>query len=172
MKNVPSGFFVKTLKFSFLFISLFVFFISVVHATIYYVSSSSGNDGNTGVSTSYPWKTLAKVNITIFPGDSVLFNRGDAFYGSLSINQSGAFGSPITFGAYGSGNKPIITEFTTIIGWTNEGEGIYSKIINSESPTNMVIIDGRPICNGKMAKRWFGTLLQVFMEGHKYRTLN
>lgn len=106
----------------------------------YYISQSTGNDSNNGTSSSTPWKTIAKVNAqTFLPGDFILFKRGDTFYGSITVNDSGTSGSPITYGAYGSGGKPIITGFTTISGWTNEGNGIYSKAIASESSTNNIV---------------------------------
>jgi len=76
------------------------------------------------------------------PGDRILFNRGNTFYGTIAVTKSGSAGKPITIGAYGAGADPIITGFTTISGWTNEGNGIYSKVIASEAQTNMVTIDG------------------------------
>ena len=162
MKNIPSGFYIGTLKFSFLPLSICIFFTTAVYGTTYYVSSYAGNDSNTGVSTSHSWRTLSKVNTSTFrPGDSVLFRRGDIFYGSLTINQSGTSGSPITYGAYGSGNKPIITGFTKVSGWTNDGDGIYSKVINSESPTNMLTIDGNQYAMGRWPNSGWNTITGV-----------
>jgi len=83
------------------------------------------------------------------PGDRLLFKRGDVFYGTLIITKSGTAGSPITIGAYGTGNKPIITGFRSLTGWTNEGNGIYSSPVTSESLTNMVIIDGVQYAMGR-----------------------
>jgi hypothetical protein len=71
-----------------------------------------------------------------------LFKRGDTWTGTLTVKASGTSVAPITYGAWGEGAKPVITGFTTISGWTNEGGGIYSKVITSESQTNMVTIDG------------------------------
>jgi hypothetical protein len=84
-------------------------------ATTYYVAAA-GSDSNSGTSTGTPWQTIAKVNgATFSPGDSVLFNRGDAWYGtSLVIPSSGSSGSPITFGAYGSGANPILKGSTAL----------------------------------------------------------
>jgi len=117
---------------------------TIVSATDYYVSSS-GNDSSNGLSTSTPWRTIAKVNsefARMVPGDRILFNRGNTFYGTLMISRSGSSGSPITFEAYGSGANPVISAFTTISGWTNEGNGIYSKAISVESAPNIVTLDG------------------------------
>jgi uncharacterized repeat protein (TIGR02059 family) len=116
----------------------------IVRATNYYISSS-GDDSNNGLSESAPWKSINKVNSAFSnskPGDSFLFRRGDTFYGTIKLTKSGVAGSPITFGAYGTGEKPIITGFTTITGWTSNGNGIYYKVISPESAPNMVTIDG------------------------------
>jgi len=111
-------------------------------AATYYVSNA-GNDSNSGLSTSLPWQTLTKVNSSAFkPGDQILFKCGDTFYGTIVVSGTGNSSLPVTYSSYGSGNKPVITGFTTITGWTNEGNGIYSKLITSESQTNMVTIDG------------------------------
>jgi|GEM_PF-1889813 len=91
---------------------LFMLPISV-SATTYYVDSTGGNDGNNGNSTSTAWSTISKVNSEMGnfkAGDSILFRRGRTFGGSesLDITCSGsyAFGY-ITFGAYGSGSRPV-----------------------------------------------------------------
>jgi hypothetical protein len=90
-------------------------------ATTYYVAAD-GADTNNGTSTGTPWQTIAKVNASTFvAGDSVLFNRGDVWYGtSLVAPSSGSSGSPITFGAYGSGANPIVKGSTllTTTGYT------------------------------------------------------
>src|SRR6266542_3682187 len=91
----------------------------------YYFSSSQGNDSRTATQAqnpNTPWKTLNKLNSffsNLKPGDSVLFKRGDTFYGSITINVSGTPSLPIVLGAYGAGAKPIISGFTTISSWTN-----------------------------------------------------
>ncbi|MGE5411812.1 MAG: right-handed parallel beta-helix repeat-containing protein, partial [Clostridiales bacterium] len=118
------------------------YFTTAGFAATYYVSNT-GNDANSGLSSSLPWKSISKVNsMSFMAGDQILFQRGNSFYGTLINNSGGTAGSPITYGAYGTGEKPIITGFTVITGWTNEGGGIYSKVITSESPTNMVTVDG------------------------------
>src|SRR3989339_129340 len=135
-----SSFFFKLFLISF---SLFLFSFTYASASTYYVSNT-GLDTNNGISESTPWQSISKINATTFsPGDSILFKKGDTFYGSITVSQSGTVGNPITFSSYGTSNeKPVITGFTTISGWTDEGGGIYSKVITSESQTNMVTIDG------------------------------
>ena len=84
---------------------------AITQATIYYVSSS-GSDLNNGTSTLTPIASLAKVNsLNLLPGDNVLFRCGDTWYGTLNITKSGYVGNVITYGAYGTGNNPVITGF-------------------------------------------------------------
>ncbi|NLO01246.1 MAG: hypothetical protein GX126_02855, partial [Bacteroidales bacterium] len=124
---------------------------SLLKAADYYVSSS-GNDSNSGLGTSSPWKTIDKVNSAfslLKPGDRILFKCGDTFYGTIKIIKSGTAGSPITIGSYGSGEKPVITGFKRITSWKNEGNGIYSATITSESQTNMVLINDKQYGMGR-----------------------
>ena len=129
--------------------SLFLLVLTIccfsADATNYYVANS-GNDSNNGTDPSTPWKTIDKVNSfnSFLPGDNILFKRGDTFYGSISVIQSGVQGSPITYGAYGSGAKPIITGFSTVSSWTNLGSNIWesSSAISVGSQPNMVLING------------------------------
>jgi parallel beta-helix repeat protein len=112
----------------------FIFFSFTVNATVYYVSTS-GSDSNTGTSTDKPWKTLAKVNSFSFnPGDQILFKRGEEWNGTITVKASGVSGSPITYGAYGTGAKPKIYGSEKITGWTQHSGNIYkasfSKNIN------------------------------------------
>jgi len=89
-------------------------------ATTYCVSSSGGNDGNNGTTTSTPWATIAHVNgQTFLPGDSILFRRGDVWNESLAPPTSGSSGNPITFDAYGTGAAPNLTGYYAVpsSGW-------------------------------------------------------
>ncbi|HEY1657991.1 MAG TPA: hypothetical protein VGG14_06575 [Candidatus Sulfotelmatobacter sp.] len=95
---------------------LFLFAISMpVFATTYYVSSSTGNDLNSGTSTATAWQTIGQVNAQTFqPGDSVLFKRGDVWNESLVVPSSGAAGNPIAFDAYGTGPAPNLTGYYAV----------------------------------------------------------
>ena len=89
----------------------------------FYISETTGNDSNNGLTPQTAWKTLAKMNESwslVNPGDSVLLKRGDTFSyttirktgeGMLNVDlhKSGTASNYITIGAYGSGAKPIIT---------------------------------------------------------------
>jgi len=116
----------------FLLASLIVFCTYTVNATIYYVSSS-GNDANTGTSESLPWKTLAKVNsFTPKAGDQILFKCGDEWTGTITVTASGTSGSPITYGAYGTGDKPKIYGSEVITGWTKYSGNIYKATVTND----------------------------------------
>jgi len=110
----------------------FLLFSLIASGTDYYVKST-GADGNTGLSDGQAWQTITKVNSfwaasSFAPGDNIYFNRGDTWAGvTLVVSESGSAGSPITISAYGAGADPIITGFTTLASWTDEGDGTFSK---------------------------------------------
>jgi parallel beta-helix repeat protein len=96
--------------FVFLIVGMYFIFKSSAAGETYYVDCVSGINTNSGTSPSSAWKTLSKVSSTTFSaGQSVLLKRGCTWNESLTINSSGTSTSPITFGAYGTGERPIIT---------------------------------------------------------------
>lgn len=119
------------------------------YATVYYVSNS-GNDSNSGVTSTLAWKTISKVNRVFFkPGDQILFKRGDTWNGTIIVKYSGTSSNPITYGAWGEGTNPVITGFTTINDWINEGNGIYSKTLTTESRPEIVTINDVQYATGR-----------------------
>jgi hypothetical protein len=81
-----------------------------LYAATYYVDGTSGQDTNPGLSEVTAWKTITKVNASRFsPGDQILFKRGCVWREQLTVPSSGSAGNPIIFGAYGTGNKPVIS---------------------------------------------------------------
>ena len=121
--------------------------INTIQATDYYLSNT-GNDSNTGTSQNQAWASLKKLNGVIFslkPGDRVLFERDSRFEGTIDIqNIIGSEASPVTFGAYGSGENPIIEGTRDVAGWTRDGNiwttscpdcpnEIHTLFINGES---------------------------------------
>ena len=114
-------------------------------ATTYYLSSSSGNDSNSGTDPSSAWRSINKLNsVSLQAGDNVLFQRGDTFYGNVTISNSGSGGNPITFGAYGSGPKPIVTGFTKVTSWNSLGGNIWesSNPVSTLSNLKLVVVNG------------------------------
>jgi hypothetical protein len=81
----------------------------VFGALITYYVDCAGSDSNLGISQSSPWRSLSKAsNAPLLPGDKLLFRRGCVWDGTLSLKRSGTVLLPITVGAYGSGNLPLI----------------------------------------------------------------
>ncbi|RLC78563.1 MAG: hypothetical protein DRJ03_25070 [Chloroflexi bacterium] len=80
----------------------------------YYVDATLGDDSNPGTQTQ-PWRTVSKVNSTSFSaGDNIYFKRGETWRETLNVPSSGSDGNPITFGAYGNGDSPIITALEVV----------------------------------------------------------
>lgn len=85
-----------------------------VEARDYYVHARAGGDAKPGTM-GEPWQTLGKVNATSFsPGDRILFARGERWKGMLVVSSAGSPGAPITYGAYGTGPKPLLDGLTDV----------------------------------------------------------
>lgn len=81
---------------------------AIVAAGTYYIDATGGNDSADGLSAATAWKTLAKVNASIFqPGSKILFKAGESWIGQLAPLGSGTSGSPIIIDQYGTGPKPL-----------------------------------------------------------------
>lgn len=135
-------------KVTFSLLALFVFSLSSF-ATNYYFSSSGGDDSRSSAeakSPATPWRSLDKLNSlfsSLQPGDSVLFKRGDTFFGSVKVRKSGTSSAPIVLGAYGTGSKPVITGFTALTNWTSLGGGVYeSNTVLPNDAVNVVVLNG------------------------------
>lgn len=88
---------------------------------------------------------------SLVAGDNAFLQRGNIYYGSISITDSGTAGNPITIGAYGTGANPIITGFTTVTAWTNLGDNIWesTSAVSTLSTCNMVAINGNNVRMGR-----------------------
>lgn len=136
--------------FVFLLLLVSLIIISVVQAETYYVSDSQGDDSNTGLSESNPWKTIDKVNTEKFhAGDNVLFKKGDTFEGRIKLlhqawytHSSGEAGQRLVFSSYGSGPKPIIDGSTQVTGWTKHEGNIYKASLDAPDVTQL-FLDGK-----------------------------
>lgn len=75
----------------------------------YYIDAELGKDSNSGTSPDQAWKTLEKINSSVFkPGDKILLKRGSVWIGHIELKQSGLFKKPITIADYGNGDLPKI----------------------------------------------------------------
>lgn len=92
----------------------------------YYLSSSTGNNKNTGTDELHPWKTIERLNQqTLKPGNVVLFKCNDVFFGEMLINQSGTKSLPIVLASYGKGAKPIISGAIPLQNFTRFNQNIW-----------------------------------------------
>lgn len=76
--------------------------------TVLYVSSSEGDDKNTGLSPEKPKKTLSA--LSEFNQVAILLKSGDTFF----VDDTFKVGAETIIGAYGEGARPVL-DFTTLI---------------------------------------------------------
>ena len=124
---------------------------------IYYVSASSGDDARDGLSPATAWKTLKRVNdADLGFGDKVLFRRGDIFRGHLEP-QSGAEGAPITYAAWGEGEKPVLEpsyDAGAPEAWEKRGGGLWRCVQPSDDELGNIILDhGKAGCAWKVDRK-------------------
>lgn len=102
---------------------------SVQAGTAYYVDATTGDDGDDGLSPANAWATLSQVNGSSFnPGDTIYLKRGETWRETLTVPDSGTSGSPITIGAYGAGDAPLIlasTDASETGDWTDAGSDLW-----------------------------------------------
>jgi len=106
--------------------------LKFLSATDYYVNATGGDDANDGLTLDTAWQTMTNVNGTAFePGDNIYFARGEIWREQLTVPSSGNATDYITFGAYGSGEKPIISGGDLddrVTGWGGpDANGEYNK---------------------------------------------
>jgi parallel beta-helix repeat protein len=125
-------------------------------AISYHLSSSTGKDTYTpqeAQDPGSPWRSLERLNEFIpelSPGDSVLFKKGDVFYGTLELKKSGTKENPIVFGHYGTGPLPMITGLYELQGWERHSPGIYFIELPSRAkPIQLLTINGKPQAMGR-----------------------
>jgi len=148
-------------------------------ATTYYVDATSGNDGNNGQFTTSPWKTIAKVNAATFqPGDQVLLKRGGVWREQLNPKSSGLQGSPIFYGAYGTGNKPSIrgsNTYNTTGNWVLESGNLWYLASLSKDPgifAHDQITGLRKLQKSSLASQWDYWYDATNMRLYVYSTAN
>ena len=75
----------------------------------YYVDALNGKDSNVGTSVDASWKSLSKINSTVFkPGDQIFLKAGCTLTGWLAPQGCGADGKPIVIDKYGPGANLVI----------------------------------------------------------------
>jgi hypothetical protein len=101
---------------------------TTAEAPTFYVSGFGSDDAD-GLSPETAWATIQKLNSSLPAGGStVLFRRGDTFYGELNL----PFGCEV--GAYGFGDRPTLTMFKLLNrseGWAEDAESVWRIDLNS-----------------------------------------
>lgn len=87
-------------------VSLTLLFSSAPLLAAEYYVAKTGNDSAPGT-LSRPWKTIAKANSTLAPGDTVYIRSGE-YHEVIRPLRSGTVGRMITYQAH-PGDKPVIT---------------------------------------------------------------
>jgi len=118
--------------------------LSLIGVTETYYVSNSGNDSNNGISPESSWLTISKVNsASLVAGDSILFKRGDSWFGQL-IPKSGTVGNQIIYSVYGSGNKPVLHNSLTlnfVSDWTEESTNIWKTTATISVDVGNIILN-------------------------------
>ena len=162
----------------FFIVGFFIFQFGILHAQTYYVSSLTGDDRNNGTSPATAWATIDAVNrwITMLrPGSSVLFERGGIYYGSITIPTSvrGSAGYPITFGAYGEGDMPILSGAKQITGWEQIDKDMWiANVTDRPESINALFIDGKKFYPARFPKTGFRRVTSRYSGGLQDNRLN
>lgn len=130
----------------------------------YYFSDVSGDDSRTPTQArnqSTPWKSITKLNAyfsSLSNGDSILFKRGETFYGSITFNHSS-----LVMDAYGIGAKPIISGFYLVPSFTNMGANIWESTtaVSTLSTCNIISIAGTNYAQGRTPDAGYWEILST-----------
>ena len=86
----------------------------------------------------------------ILPGDFVLLNKGQTYYGALLSNISGTPAAPIFVTTYGTGASPTLSGFTRLTAFFGGSGGLYTSLpFSSLSSCKTVYINGELIPPGR-----------------------
>ncbi len=82
---------------------------SAAEGAVYYVDRAGGNDSRDGRTAATAWTTLGRLaRAGIVPGDYILLKRGQVWNEAFVVSFSGTAEAPVTIGAYGDGDRPVI----------------------------------------------------------------
>lgn len=138
------------MKYFFFYILLFINLSSFGQVTYYF--SNNGNDLNNGKAKNSAFKTIDKLNqLTLQPGDKVLFRCNDTFVGQINIKNSGAPGKLIQISSYDIGKKPVITGAKQITSWTQSptNNNIWQAACQKDSDISDFYQNSRPLPLGR-----------------------
>lgn len=129
----------------------------------YYVDFASGDDADDGTDPSRPFKSCADRKFA--GGDTVLFKRGSVLRGALHT-CSGSEGAPVTYGAYGEGEKPAFLGSVPAGdpgNWVEESPSVWRYTERFESELCNLIFNSGESCGNL---RWSTGDLRLQGEWH------
>ncbi|MGA2099157.1 MAG: right-handed parallel beta-helix repeat-containing protein [Candidatus Acidiferrum sp.] len=126
---------------------------STVSAKTYYISSTSGNDADDGLSPQRAWQHLSKIGLKstsaepFQPGDNILLKRGDQWDGQIRLQANGTEQKPVTIGAFGQGPKPLLYGDNPQIHWDAVADhlGIYTADMGRGSVLGSIFLEGKTV---------------------------
>ncbi|MCS6803953.1 MAG: right-handed parallel beta-helix repeat-containing protein [Acidobacteriota bacterium] len=153
---------------------------------IYHVSAAAGNDNNDGLTPTTPWRTLAKANALVQPGDCVLLYQG-IYREPIAPRRSGAEQQRISYRAVDAqeviieGARQLIQLYeksyitieglifrNPIKGWGEIRAGHYNEIINNTFIGNgrsaETLFSGLNLFSGSSFNRLVGNLFYHWGE--------
>ncbi len=135
--------------------------LKVATSTVYYVAEN-GSYYNSGKTADKPINFEKLRNLTLRSGDTVLFKRGDTF----RIATSYSLVTGVSYGAYGTGEKPVISgslrDYADGNIWSTEDGFLWKTTVNGEFAANMVFNGGEFVGIPKM------TLAEADDDGEFY----
>ncbi|MEX2513461.1 MAG: right-handed parallel beta-helix repeat-containing protein [Cyclobacteriaceae bacterium] len=164
---------VKTLFYLILIVSAVATMVQESRGANYYFSAEQGDDARSFAAAqdpNTPWKSIDKLNeifISLKPGDRVLFRRGETFFGSINVTQSGQAGNPIVIGAYEKGEKPVITSMMEVKNWETKGNHLYEAHVEDISgDLSVLTIAGTPYALGRYPNRSEENAVYLTIDSH------
>jgi hypothetical protein len=133
--------------------NVFTAFFSVVlavHAAVYIVPKNGP-------------RTIDSVNaLPLHSGDSVLFERGGVYRGTVIVKASGSAGLPITFAPYGAGAIPIISGSVPITGWTSGTGNVQQASVTQD--IHLLFSDDIPLTLARYPNHGYRTISDSLSE--------
>ncbi len=129
----------------------------------YYIDPALGNDSNDGLNPLHPFKTYSTREFS--GGDRVLFKRGSVIRDMLHT-RDGMKGAPITYGAYGEGEKPAFLGSVSVANpekWMEERPHLWKYDGKFSSKVCNLIFNGGESCGNL---RWDIAALKQPGEWH------
>jgi parallel beta-helix repeat protein len=106
----------------------------------YYLSTSRGKDTNAGTKKA-PWKTIERINQETFAsGDKIFFKRGEVFRGEI---KSYKIQPNLSFGAYGTGDNPVISGSLPITKWKPTTHGALPANVYEADVSSLITVDAK-----------------------------